>query len=44
MERQEDTGVNRDQVMKDLEFCDLTFRFHPVENSDFILKTVAEEF
>ena len=32
------------QVMKDLQFRDLKFRFNPVENSDCILKITAEEF
>lgn len=35
---------HRGQVMKDLQFCDLKFRFNPVENSDCILKITAEEF
>lgn len=33
---------HRGQVMKDLQFCDLKFRFNPVENSDCILKITAE--
>ena len=44
MGKEEDRGINRDQVLKDLALSDLKFRFHPVENSDCILKIAAEEF
>lgn len=30
--------------MKDLKFWDLKFRFHPEENSDFILEIASKEF
>lgn len=44
MGKEEDRDVNRGQVLKALAFCDLKFRFHPVENSDCILKIAAEGF
>lgn len=44
MGKEEDRGVNRGQVLKALAFYDLKFKFHPVENSDCILKIAAEGF